>query len=135
MRYSWADTQRALQRLKESELEGDPFDGIRLDFTNPVDGGSTLPTLGWHTQLLTSRQKTRAHRHNCTTLCYAFKGSGATVVGDERLEWTEGDIFVIPPWAWHHHENAIADDAILFSIDDAPAMASMGFYREEAGGR
>ena len=45
--------------------------------------------------------------------------------------WSEGDIFVIPPWRWHQHENSLSSDAVLFSIDDAPAMTKLGFYRKQ----
>ena len=42
-------------------------------------------------------------------------------------------MFVVPPWAWHRHENPASEDAILYSIDDWPAMTKMGFYRTEGG--
>ena len=46
-----------------------------------------------------------------------------------------GDIFAVPAWTWHHHENTNDDDTILFSIDDWPAMKKLGFYmKEEAKG-
>jgi gentisate 1,2-dioxygenase len=47
------------------------------------------------------------------------------------MEWHKGDLFAIPPWTWHLHENTSRDDTILFSIDDWPAMKSLGFYRNE----
>jgi 1-hydroxy-2-naphthoate dioxygenase len=132
MRYPWAETRDALMTLKESEVEGDPYDGIRLAFRSPLDGGPTLPTLAWHVQLLVGKQITLDHRHNSTSIYYAFRGEGTAVVDGERLEWTQGDIFLVPPWTWHHHENRLADDAILYSMDDWPAMQKLGFYREES---
>jgi gentisate 1,2-dioxygenase len=53
------------------------------------------------------------------------------MIEGERMEWHKGDLFAIPPWTWHVHENASRDDTILFSIDDWPAMKSLGFYRAE----
>jgi gentisate 1,2-dioxygenase len=51
------------------------------------------------------------------------------------LEYGKGDIFAVPAWKWHHHENTNNDDTILFSIDDWPAMKKLGFYmKEEAKG-
>ena len=49
----------------------------------------------------------------------------------KRLEWTQGDIFVIPPWAIHHHENLSGGDAILYSLSDDPVWRGMGVYFEE----
>jgi gentisate 1,2-dioxygenase len=47
------------------------------------------------------------------------------------LEYGKGDIFAVPPWTWHHHENTNNDDTILFSIDDWPAMKALRFYMKE----
>ena len=129
--YRWADTQAAIEALRESETDGDLSDGIRLAYTNPLDGGSTYPTYSCEIQLLPQTWKGQAHRHNSTTIYHAFRGSGSTVVEDERFEWSQGDIFVVPPWAWHTHENRLNDDAILFSITDQPAVTALGLYREE----
>ncbi len=132
MRYPWSETEIALRALQESETEGDPCEGLHLMFASPLDGGPTLPTMAWHVQLLTGRQKTLAHRHNSTTCYQAFEGEGATVVEGEPIEWRKGDLFAIPPWKWHHHENTSTNDAILFSADDWPAMTRLGFYKKEA---
>ena len=90
-----------------------------------------LATFSCEIQLLTPGLQTRAHRHNSTAIYYVVRGEGRTDVAGERLEWTKGDIFCIPPWTWHRHENPASKDAILYSVDDWPAMAMMGFYRKE----
>jgi gentisate 1,2-dioxygenase len=54
------------------------------------------------------------------------------VTESERLEDHKGDIFAVPAWKWHHHENTRNDDAILFYINDWPAMKKLGFYMKEA---
>jgi gentisate 1,2-dioxygenase len=134
MRYPWAETEAALTALREAG-EGDPYEGIRIMLANPVDGGPTLPTIAWHVQLLDARQNTLAHRHNSTAFYFAFEGEGALVIEGERLEWRRGDIFAVPAWKWHRHENTNDGDSILFSIDDWPAMKKLGFYlKEEARG-
>ena len=60
-----------------------------------------------------------------------FRGSGATLVDKQALQWNQGDIFVVPAWHWHSHENRADGDAILFSMTDAPTFAALGLYREE----
>jgi gentisate 1,2-dioxygenase len=134
MRYRWADTHAALMALKENG-ESDPYDGILIMLASPVDGGPTLPTITWQAQLFAGKQKTLPHRHNSTTFYFAFEGAGAVVIEGERLEYGAGDIFAVPAWKWHHHENTNSADSLLFSIDDWPAMKKLGFYmREEAQG-
>lgn len=131
MRYPWRDTWDALAALRETETPPDPYDGLHLMFASPVDQGPTLPTIAWHVQLLTAGQRTLAHRHNSTTFCNVFEGEGATIIEGERMEWRKGDLFAVPPWTWHSHENTSGGDAILFSVDDWPAMKKLGFYRRE----
>ena len=87
--------------------------------------------MAWHVQLLNPRQRTLSHRHNSTTCYHVFEGEGVTEIEGERLAWGPGDLFVVPPWRWHHHENGSAQDAILFSIDDWPAMTKLGFFKKE----
>jgi gentisate 1,2-dioxygenase len=131
MRYRWADTKAALDALRESEDGQDAYDGIHLMLANPIDNGPTLPTMAWEVQLLTPRQKTLAHRHNSTTFYCVFEGEGATTIEGERMEWRQGDLFALPAWKWHQHENRSSGDTILFSIDDWPAMEKLGFYMME----
>lgn len=131
VRYPWTETVAALAALREYEVEEEPYEGFSLMFRSPVDGGPTLPTIAWHVQLLTARRKTAAHRHNSTAFYHVFQGEGTTVVDGETLEWSQGDIFLVPPWTWHHHENRSAEDVILFSVDDWPARSALGFYMEE----
>jgi gentisate 1,2-dioxygenase len=83
-------------------------------------------------QLLRPHEKTHTHRHTSTTVCHAFRGSGVTKVSANDLSWGRGDIFVVPPWQWHSHENSTDEDAILFSITDRPSTEALGLYREEA---
>ena len=130
-RYPWTDTQAALEALRASEVEPDPYDGYQLTYTHPINGGPTLPTFACELQMFSPKMETKQHRHISTTIYQVFRGSGATVVGDQRLEWSQGDIFVVPPWSWHHHENPSNSDAVLFSVDDWPALQSLALYREE----
>lgn len=130
MRYPWAETEAALSALTEAG-EQDPYEGVHIMLASPVDNGPTLPTIAWHAQLLSPGQRTQAHRHNSTTFYFAFEGAGAIDIEGERLAWEKGDIFAVPAWKWHHHENGGKGESILFSIDDWPAMTKLGFYCKE----
>lgn len=131
IRYPYAETTAALAALRNSENEPDPFEGFHLMFISPTDGGPTLPTFAWHVQVLPSHFETGVHRHNSTTCYQAFEGDGRTTIEGESIEWSAGDLFVVPPWTWHSHHNASANDALLFSIDDWPARTKLGFYCKE----
>jgi gentisate 1,2-dioxygenase len=129
--YPWEHTYRALQNVAKS-TDGSPYDGIILEYSNPLTGGSVMPTLSAHLQLLRPGEATQAHRHTGSVVYNVAKGSGHSVIAGRRFDWQEGDIFCVPSWAWHEHANASAsDDAVLFSFNDFPVMRSLAFWREE----
>lgn len=130
-RYPWAETYETLQKL--AVTEGDPFDGVVLRYVNPRNNGPTLRTMGCEVQMLRPSEQTQTHRHTSTAVYHVFRGSGRTVIGEAVYEWEEGDVFTIPQWSWHRHENSAKDEAILFSINDRPAKTALGLYWEERG--
>ena len=102
-----------------------------LRYVNPRNGGFTLRTIGCEIQMIRPDEKTRSHRHTSTTIYHVFRGSGATIINDQRIEWSQGDFFTVPLWSWHQHENSHKDEAILFSVNDRPVKEAFGLYREE----
>jgi len=129
-RYPWGRTARALHALGASGRDPDPCDGYRFSFSHPLTGGPTSPTLAFEMQLLPSRFKARTHRHTSTTRYHVVRGEGVTLVEGHKLEWTEKDCFIVPPWCWHRHENR-GGDAILLAITDRPIIEALEFYCEE----
>jgi gentisate 1,2-dioxygenase len=128
-RYAWTDTEKAFASI--AEAPGDPYDGMLLRYSDPIGGGSTLPTMNCEIQMLRPGEKGRSHRHTYTVVYHAFRGSGTTWIGEQKFDWEQGDSFVAPLWNWHSHENKSREPAILFSINDRPAIEALGFFREE----
>jgi gentisate 1,2-dioxygenase len=132
LKYEWAPTYDRLCRAAEV-WEGTPFDGVIMQYVNPMTGGPVMPTMGAYTQLLRPGQHTRAHRQTGSYVYNVAKGEGYSVVDGVRLDWRKHDIFVVPSWAAHEHVNLSAEeDAVLFSFTDQPVMTALGLYREEA---
>ena len=127
--YKWTRTHEALMNL--ARTQGSPFDDVALEYINPHTGGPALPTLACWIQLLRPGVHTQAHRHTGSAVYHVFEGSGATITNGQRFDWSKGDFFVLPPWAWHEHLNPTDGEAILFSIHDAPIMRALGLYREQ----
>ncbi len=131
--YKWGESYRALRALAAQAPSSDPFDGYLMEYRNPVTGGPTMPTIQCAAQLLLPGQETQAHRHTTTVIYHAFRGSGTCFVGERRFDWERGDSFVVPLWYAHRHVNrSSSEEAILFSMSDAPALKALGLYREEA---
>jgi gentisate 1,2-dioxygenase len=132
--YKWSDTHRRLNALVEAAAPNS-FDGYFWEYRNPTTEGPTMPTIQCALSLLRPNQETEAHRHTSTVIYHAFRGRGSTFVGDERFDWEAGDSFVVPLWYPHRHVNrAASEEAILFSMTDAPVLKSLGLYREEPMG-
>ena len=126
--YRWEVIRDTLQRLRKEE--GSLYDGIIVEFTNPVDGGSVGPTMSICAQLLRPGEKTLSHRENVNTIFIGAEGKGYSVVGDKRIDWSEFDIFTIPSWHWHEHGNDSNQDAIVYSVSDAPVIEKLGLLCE-----
>lgn len=130
--YKWRDTEKSLRAMALSPAAKNPFDGCLLEYRNPLSGGPTMTTIQCAVQLLAAGHETQAHRHTSTVIYHVFRGEGATEIGERRFEWQQGDSFVVPLWYAHRHLNRSAsDEAILFSMSDAPALKALELYREE----
>ena len=134
LKYEWGPTYEALQRYGKA-TDGSPYDGVLMNYVNPVTGGPVMQTIGASMQMLRPGESTRAHRHTGSFIYQVAKGSGHSIIDGKRFDWKERDIFCVPSWAWHEHVNASAsEDACLFTFNDLPVMHALGLYREEAFG-
>jgi gentisate 1,2-dioxygenase len=133
-KYEWAPTYEALLKL-EKVSDGSLFDGIMVDYVNPLTGGPVMPTIGASMQMLRPGQHTKAHRHTGSIMYQCAKGAGFSIINGQRYDWKERDIFCVPSWMYHEHANGSqSDDACLFAFHDLPVIRALGLYREEAFG-
>jgi gentisate 1,2-dioxygenase len=131
LNFRWAQTEDRLAQMAESD--GSPYDGVALQYTNPFTGGPVMPTIDCWVQMLRPSEQTKTHRHTGSVIYHIVEGSGWTVINGKRFDWTTGDIFCIPPWAWHDHANSSSRQrAVLFSFADSPVLKAFDLYREEA---
>jgi gentisate 1,2-dioxygenase len=128
--YPWERAEAALRAF--AGTEPDPHDDFVLEYQNPATGGPALPTLGLALQWLRPSVHCKAHRHTGSVLYYVVRGEGTSIVQGIRYDWSAGDFIAISPWAWHEHLNgSTRHEAILFQVNDLPAMAALDLYREE----
>ena len=130
-RYPLEQAKAALDRLAAAEA-GSPYDGIILEYTNPITGGPVMPTIGCYIQLLRPGEHTECHRHTSCVCYHVVEGSGYTMIDGQRLDWEEKDVFSVPAWAFHEHVNSSDRPAIVFSVTDIPVKRALGYYREQA---
>jgi gentisate 1,2-dioxygenase len=136
--YKWRDTLSALQALASGGTTN-PYDGVLLEYANPLTGGPTMPTIGCWVQWLPPGHATKPHRHTSSTIYHVVQGEGVTTVGDKKgtgddLVWGQRDCFFVPSWKWHQLRNTSKKEpAIIFSVTDRPVLESLGLYGEEQG--
>lgn len=128
--YKGAETVATLRDMPADAP--DPFDGVTLEYVNPIDGGPTMPTIQCRLHRLLPDSRTRRHRHTWSTIYHVVEGEGETVVGDKVFRWSAHDVIVVPAWQWHEHQCAGKDDAVLFSISDDPVFRAFALDRMEA---
>jgi gentisate 1,2-dioxygenase len=128
--YPYERARAALEAMRKREA-WDPCAGLRLRYTNPLDGGWAMPTIGTFLQLLPAGYATRAYRSTDATVFALVEGRGRTKVGARVLEWSPRDVFVVPAWSWHTHQ--ADEESVLFSFSNRPAQEKLGLFREERG--
>jgi gentisate 1,2-dioxygenase len=128
--YPMSEMRAALQRLADAD-SGTPGGGTVLEYTNRATGGPVMPTIACYMQLLRPGQQTKAYRRVCCTNFHVIEGAGYSIVGDQRLDWEDKDVFTVPTWTFHEHVNTGDRPAFLFSFSDAPVMKALSLYREE----
>lgn len=116
--YKWQKTVDAIKGL--TQFDPDPYDGYAVEYINPSNGQTANPTMASWMQYLPSGLHTKAHRHTHSSIYHVKEGSGYSIINGVRFDWTKGDYFVVPNWAWHEH--VAAKDTYLFSVNDLPIM-------------
>jgi gentisate 1,2-dioxygenase len=124
--YRWADTDAALARLGLTHDQ--PM--VTAEFINPKHGTSALPTLSCAMSRLLPGRSTLPLRRVGNAVFVVFRGAGHSVIEGLRIDWSAGDIFVVPSWAAAEH--ASGDGADLFVLADTPVLRALGLYREQA---
>ena len=109
--------------------KGDPHEGIKVDFVNPVTGEPVFKTLNYSAQLLRPGEETELKRET----------AGTYYRGDRRHRRDRGrrqdassgshnDLFVVPNFLWRRHINTGKTDAVIYSVSDAALMRNIGQY-------
>lgn len=127
--YPKAQTEAAIEAA--ANLPSEPENDVILEYQNPSNGGPAMYSMSMKTQLLRPGFVGAWHRELGSKVYHVIEGSGTTTVGDQEFNWGPGDLFSIPSWVVHKHENQSDAPARLFRVDDSPVLRAMGLYRKE----
>ncbi len=128
--YPFEEWRAALAGLAAAE-KPDPHLGHALEFFNPADGGSIMPTVSAHVRLLPAGFETAPRRATDGTVFVVVQGRGSAAVAGREFSLTERDLLVVPSWQELrlHAEN----DLLLFGYSDRAAQEKLGLFRERRG--
>lgn len=126
--YRWQRTRELLDAFRDHD--GNPWDAIMVEYTDPVSGRTVYPTMTFFGQLLRPGERTCPQRQNASLVCIPFHGRGYSVIGGRRFDWEPFDAVAVPGGHWYEHANGSdSEDAILFVASDEPTLKALGFYR------
>ncbi len=130
--YPYARTREALHTLERTE-KLDAWDGFKLRYTNPLTGGSPMPTMQTFMQLLPKGFKGAPYRQTDGTVFSVVEGAGQALIeshhGSYAFAFTARDHFVVP--SWHTLRLNSSDACVLFSYSDRPIQLALGIHKEE----
>lgn len=125
--YPFSETRKVLHEL--ADTPADPWHGNAFRFVNPATGTSPMPTIGAFARLLKGNSETRPYRSTDSTVFVCLEGEGTAHIGDQRFDFAENDVLVVPSWTTHQFR--VPHNAIFFSFSERPVQQALGLWREE----
>jgi gentisate 1,2-dioxygenase len=125
--YPYAQWRPALDAMAAG-ASIDPHWGHALEFLNPADGGSIMPTIAAHVRLLPKGFETRARKSSDGTIFVVVEGSGTAMVGEREIALAPRDIVVVPSWSELRLQ--ASETLVLFAYSDKASQQKLNLYRE-----
>ena len=130
IRYAWKDVERVLARYDDQA--GTRYDGLALNYVNPMTGGPTMDTIDCWVQRLAPGFDGLVHRRSSSSITYVISGEGTLETDDEVLSFGPGDVMALPNWTNFRWTNAsTTGPVLLFSMHDTPILKAIGLLYEE----
>jgi gentisate 1,2-dioxygenase len=116
---------------KHKDREGDPHDGLLIEYIDPTTGQPVYRTMTFFAQLLRAGAETLPVRTTANLLVSPFEGEGYSIVDGKRHDWKKFDTLAIPGGSWFEHHNLSADKPLyLFVASDEPVLKKLGLYKK-----
>lgn len=106
----------------------DPHLGHALEFINPADGGSVMPTISAHVRFIPKGFETRPRRSSDGTVFVVVEGEGNACVDNVEHSLAQRDVLAVP--SWNEVQIQAHTDLILFAFSDKASQEKLNLYRE-----
>jgi gentisate 1,2-dioxygenase len=119
---------RANLTAMAASAEIDPHLGHALEFINPANGGSVMPTISAHVRMLPSGFETKPRRSSDGTVFVVVEGGGTATVNGQEHHMRERDVLAVP--SWNEVQLQADSDMILFGFSDKASQEKLNLYKE-----
>lgn len=68
-------------------------------------------------------------QETASSIYHVVSGSGYSTIGNQKIEWRQGDTFCIPSWHTYSHHASDVEPVYLYRSHDKPMLTALGFYR------
>jgi gentisate 1,2-dioxygenase len=127
--YPYSEWRESLEALATRGGTIDPHLGHALEFLNPADGGSIMPTISAHVRLLPAGFAGRDRRATDGTIFVVVEGHGTAVVEGDVIGLGPRDILVVP--SWKALRFTADSQLVLFGYSDKACQEKLNLYGEE----
>ena len=128
--YPFRITREALDRVSRAR-DPDLCHGFKMNYINPLNGHSAMPTITTAMQLLPKGFTTSAYRSTAGTVFSVVEGCGSATVGEHSFRLLPKDLFVAP--SWFPIQVEAETDLVLFSYSDRVIQEKLDLFREKRG--
>jgi gentisate 1,2-dioxygenase len=130
--YPYDRSREALHKLEQLEPM-DAWDGVKLRYTNPLTGGSPMPTMATFMQRLPAGFEGLPYRQTDGAIFSVVEGTGSVTIEHAGkttvFNFSPRDHCVIP--SWHTAKLSSNSGCVLFSFSDLPVQQALSIHREE----
>jgi gentisate 1,2-dioxygenase len=127
--YRWEMMRELLDRHRDND--GDPHDGLTVEYVDPTSGGPVFKTITFFVQMLHPGQQTLPVKTTSSLLVSPFEGKGYSIVDGKRHDWNEFDTLAIPGGSWFEHKSSSDKDPLfLFVASDEPTLKKLDLYKK-----
>lgn len=128
--YPYSRARQALQNLLDAGA-ADPFDGVLIEYVNPVHGGPAFPSMNTAIRIVPGNSTLEARHRTENVMFITMEGSVTFQLPENQTFQTAPfDVTAIPSWVPYTITNPDKAPAVLFSNSDRPLFEKLGFYRE-----
>jgi gentisate 1,2-dioxygenase len=107
----------------------DPHLGHALEFINPANGGSVMPTISAHVRMIPAGFETRLRRSTDGTVFVVVEGEGRAEIDGVDHALNLRDVLTVP--SWKGLRLSATRDLVLFAFSDKASQDKLNLYKED----